>query len=225
MIENLQSINVFSPSYVEILLSLLVSLVCSYAISLIYRYTYRGVGYSLSFVHSIVFLSLITTLVIIGIGNNLARAFGLVGALSIVRFRTAVKDTADLVYIFLSLALGMSAGIGYHKLAFTGTGIIGLVLVIFSKTSDTILSSNRYLLQFNLSGNENTEPQFFVKLIDNYCSQYDIMNIRTDEINKSIVYSYNVRMRRIENADKMIRELRNVPGISSVNMFFDQQTV
>lgn len=225
MIENLQSFNVFSPSYLEILFSLLISLICSYVISVIYRYTYRGPGYSVSFVHSIVFLSLITTLVIMGIGNNLARAFGLAGALSIIRFRTAVKDTADLVYIFLSLALGMSAGIGYYKLTFIGTVIIGLVLIIFSKTGSGIFNTSRYLLQFQLAQTDKNNSEIFIKLLSTHCSNFELMNIRTDEINNSLIYSYNIRMKNIENAEQMIRELKNLQGLNSVNLFFDQQTV
>ena len=82
MIENLQTVNVFAPSFAQIITNVLISLVCSFTISLIYRYTYRGPGYTESFANSIVFLAVITTLVIMVIGNNLARAFGLVGALS-----------------------------------------------------------------------------------------------------------------------------------------------
>ena len=87
MLESLTSVNVFSPSLTDIVGNILISLICSFIVSLIYRFTYKGPGYTESFVHSIVFLSVITSLVIMVIGNNLARAFGLVGALSIIRFR------------------------------------------------------------------------------------------------------------------------------------------
>ena len=98
----------------------------NFIVPLIYRFTYKGPGYSESF-----FLSVITSLVIMVIGDNLARAFGLVGTLSIIRFRTAIKDTMDIVYIFLGLTIGMAAGIGYHKIAIAGTIMIGLILMLF----------------------------------------------------------------------------------------------
>ena len=85
------------------------------------------------------------------IGNNLARAFGLVGALSIIRFRTAIKDTVDIVYIFLGLAIGMAAGVGYHKAAIAGTVMIGLILILFSKSNFRYFRSNQYILQFSYS--------------------------------------------------------------------------
>lgn len=225
MFENLQSVTVFSPSFTEILLGLLLSFLCSFIISVVYRYTYKGVGYSQSFVHSLVFLSLITTLVIMTIGNNLARAFGLVGALSIIRFRTAIKDTSDLVYIFLSLALGLSAGVGYYKLTITGTILIGLLLILFAKTGNGAFNTNRYLLQFKMVGDKITGQKPFISPLEQYCSFYEIMNIRSDEINKAMVYSYNIRLKKISDAELMIDMLRQIDGIKDVNMFFDQQPI
>ena len=77
---------------------------------------------------SLVTLAMITAVVIMAIGNNLARAFGLVGAMSIIRFRTAVKDTQDLVFIFLALAMGSAAGVGFHRLAVVATLVVGATL-------------------------------------------------------------------------------------------------
>lgn len=223
MFENLQSIDVFSPTFVEIFLNLMTSLVCSLVITVIYRYTYQGVGYSRSFVNSFIFLSMITALVIMSIGNSLARAFGLVGALSIIRFRTAIKDTSDLVYIFLALAIGMSSGVGYYNLTFTGTIIIGIILVIVSKTERGFLSSSRYLLQFKITGNTGSESDAYIKTLDRFCSHYEIMNIRTDEANTAKIYSFSISLKRLKDADAFINELQTVQGLQEVNLFFDQQ--
>jgi len=225
MIENLQSIDVFSPTFVEIFLNLMTSLICSLVVTFIYKYTYQGVGYSRSFVNSFIFLSMITALVIMSIGNSLARAFGLVGALSIIRFRTAIKDTSDLVYIFLALAIGMSSGVGYYNLAITGTIIISLILVIVSKTERGFLTSSRYLLQFRITGSAGQGSDTYLKAMDSYCSHFEIMNIRTDDANDAKIYSYSISLKRLQNADAFINELRTVPGLQDVNLFFDQQVV
>ena len=97
MLQDFQNILIFSITIGEVIGNIMVALICSFIISLVYRWTYRGTSYSVSFVNSIVSLAMITALVIMVIGNNLARAFGLVGAMSIIRFRTAVKDTQDIV--------------------------------------------------------------------------------------------------------------------------------
>lgn len=225
MLENLQSLSLFSPSVSEILINLSVSLICSFIISLIYKYTYNGIGYSQSFVNSIIFLSLITSMVIMIIGNNLARAFGLVGALSIIRFRTAIKDTSDIVYIFLGLGLGMSAGVGYHKLAIIGTLFIGTVLILFSKSKNEIFKSGNYLLQFTYKSAAATAEKEFPPVLDNFCSRFEIVNVRSDEFEGALIYSYHVQFKRGRQPDDFIRALQSVPGTMDVNIFFDQQTI
>lgn len=222
MLENLQTINVFSPSFADVLVNILISLVCSFAISLIYRFTYRGPGYSESFVDSIVFLSVITTIVIMIIGNNLARAFGLVGALSIIRFRTAIKDTLDIVYIFLALAIGMASGVGYHKLAIAGTVIIGTIFIIFSFKKSPLFLSRPYMLQFTCSS-YNSESNPFMEVLYSYCKSFELINIRSNEIDESFEYSYYIHVKKNKDTNGLMYDLKKVQGIRSINLFFDQQ--
>ncbi len=221
MLENLQSVNVFSPNLSEIIGNILVSLICSFVISMIYRYTYKGTGYSESFAHSIVFLSTITSLVIMVIGNNLARAFGLVGALSIIRFRTAIKDTIDIVYIFLGLAIGMAAGVGYHKAAIAGTIIIGLILIIFTKSNFRYFRSNQYILQFGYS-NGNPLGDEFSEILSRYCINYEIINIRTNPDN-TIDYTFYLRIKKSLDSKYIIDDLQKIGGVQKLNLYFDQQ--
>jgi uncharacterized membrane protein YhiD involved in acid resistance len=222
MFENLQSVNVFSPTFAEIIINVTVSLICSFAISLIYRFTYRGPGYSQSYVNSIVFLSVITALVIMIIGNNLARAFGLVGALSIIRFRTAVKDTMDIVYIFLSLAIGMAGGVGYYKLAFVGTLVIGTILIVFSRNTFSFFPSNQYMLQFIFINNQ-ADSKSFLSVFSGYCKNYETINIRSNEIENSFEYSYYLRLKKNKEINMLMHDLQKVEGIKNLNLFFDRQ--
>jgi len=121
MPQDFQGILNLSVTFSDVLANLMVSLVCGLIIAFFYKLTYKGAGYTNSFIVSLVVLSLITTVIIMVIGNNLARAFGLVGAMSIIRFRTAVKETLDIIFIFFSLAIGMAAGIGLPSIAIGGT--------------------------------------------------------------------------------------------------------
>ena len=126
MFEEYQNLAVFPNSTADVLANLVVAFLCGLMMSIVYRLTYRGPSYSVTFVNSLVLLSIISAIVIMVIGNNIARAFGLVGAMSIIRFRTAIRDTMDLVFIFLSLALGMACGVGLNLLALLGTGFGGI---------------------------------------------------------------------------------------------------
>jgi len=222
VLENFQTVNVFSPSLAEIILNVFVTTICGFVISLIYRFTYRGPGYSESFVNSIVLLGVITTLVIMVIGNNLARAFGLVGALSIIRFRTAIKDTMDIVYIFFALAIGMAGGVGYHKLAIAGTIIVGLILIIFSKEKISFFLSNQYMLQCVYSnGDPDMNP--ITKIITDYCISFEVINIRSNEIDDTFEFSYYIRMKKNKDVNQLLYDLQKVKGIKNLNLFFDQQ--
>lgn len=221
MLENLQSINIFSPTLSEIVSNIIISLICSFIVSIIYRFTYKGPGYSESFVHSVIYLSIITSFVIMVIGNNLARAFGLVGALSIIRFRTAIKDTVDIVYIFLGLAIGMAAGVGYHKLAIVGTIMIGAVLIIFSKSNYRYFLSNQYILQFSYSNGEPLGEKFSEVLLK-FCKSYETINIRTLP-DGTIEYTFYLRIRKNLDSKLIIDELQKIKGIQKLNLYFDRQ--
>src|SRR5690606_36700205 len=128
----LVNIFIFRLTPLEAIINLISALACGIAISFFYRLIFRGVSYSSSYVISVIMLFMITALVIMVIGNNLARAFGLVGAMSIIRFRTAIKDTQDIMYIFFALAAGLACGAGMYLIALTGTLFIGVTLVIIS---------------------------------------------------------------------------------------------
>ena len=224
MLENLQSINVFAPTISEIIINISISLMCSFFITFIYRMSYKGPGYSDSFVNSIIFLSLITSFVIMVIGNNLARAFGLVGAMSIIRFRTAIKETLDIVYIFFGLAIGMAAGVGYHRLAIVGSLFIGTILFLFSKTNLFTLRKEQYLLQFSFFLNEEKAAEY-LPVLDNFCSRYDIINIKSGEDSSLAEYAYYVSFKKKINANRFVEALRNVSGVKNINLFFDEEKV
>lgn len=111
-------INLFALSYTEMAVNILVAMLLGFIISYLYRTTHRGLSYSQSFTLTILFVTVIVAVVMMVIGGSLARAFALVGALSIIRFRTVIKDTKDTSYVFLALAIGMAAGTSNYFLAF-----------------------------------------------------------------------------------------------------------
>ena len=133
----LSNINAFST--LDVLLALGLSFVLGLFIFLIYKKTYQGVMYSDSFGVSLIAMSMITSLVIIAVTSNVVLSLGMVGALSIVRFRTAIKEPMDIAFLFWSIAVGIVLGAGLLPLAIIGSVIIGIIIVIFStrKLGDT----------------------------------------------------------------------------------------
>ena len=126
-----------SVSYIDMILGLL----CSFAIGMfiywIYRKTFRGVVYSYNYNVSFVLMSMLTALIIMTISTNIVLSLGMVGALSILRFRTAVKDPLDIVYMFWSLTAGIASGAKMYPLALGGSLVIGLVIIWMSKRKVT----------------------------------------------------------------------------------------
>lgn len=212
-----------SITFREILTNISVALICGLIISFFYRLTYRGAGYAVSYLNSLVILPIITAIVIMVIGNNLARAFGLVGAMSIIRFRTAVKETLDIIYIFFSLAIGMAAGVAFHTLAFAGTFIVGIVLVILTKTNMSLTSRDEYLLQFYYVENGSSSETEYSKIIDKFCRNYKLINVKSAGNGNGIELSYYIRLKNKTDNAEFVRELKGVSGLNHVNLFFDEE--
>ena len=139
--------NVSEFSMIDTLLGLAAALVISLFIFVIYKKTLTGVMYSSSFALTLVGLSLVTTLVIMAVTSNVVLSLGMVGALSIVRFRTAIKEPVEIVFLFWSLASGIVIGAGMVPLAMIGSAIIGIVLLLFANRK---IHSNPYILVLNL---------------------------------------------------------------------------
>ena len=123
--------SVQSFSLLDTALALVVALALGLFIFLIYKKTFQGVLYSSTFGVSLVGLTLVTTLVILAVTSNVVLSLGMVGALSIVRFRTAIKDPLDIVYLFWALAAGIVTGAGQFPMAIVGSAVIGVVLLLF----------------------------------------------------------------------------------------------
>jgi uncharacterized membrane protein YhiD involved in acid resistance len=222
-VTTLDNTAVFPITGLQIILNIVVAVVCGFAISLVYRNTYRGPGYSIAFANSIVLLTMITSLVIMTIGSNVARAFGLVGAMSIIRFRTAVKDTQDIVYVFFALAIGMAAGGGYFNIAFTGTACVAVVIYVTAWATRSVLHKQEYLLQVAYDANGDEVPAF-VRLLRQYCRSHQVINTRSvGEDGGRLEVAYYVKLRDRSEGDRFVRELRQADGVSHVNLYFDEE--
>lgn len=137
MVEELQKVIAIISQYENLSLPILamtmaVSLSCGFAIYLLYRYFYRGVVYSDNFAVLIVLVSGITSFIILTIGANLVLSLGMVGALSIVRFRAPVKDPLDVGFLYWAIAVGVAAGARLYLVAIVGTVAVGLIYIVMT---------------------------------------------------------------------------------------------
>ncbi|HBC46965.1 MAG TPA: hypothetical protein DEO84_02925 [candidate division Zixibacteria bacterium] len=224
MFDNLQNIDLFPATVSEIILNILVALICGLFLGRLYKNINRGRGYSIGFVHAIVLLGMITSVVIMVVGNNLARAFGLVGTLSIIRFRTAIKDTQDLVFIFFALSMGLAAGAGFYKIAFIGTLFISLIIYTLSKTSILTPKQRDYLLQFFCANNGDQSPEY-LRVFDEYCRNHKVINIKSVDSRDMLEVSYYIRFKDNQKSSQFMQALQKVRGIEDINLYFDEEEV
>ncbi len=147
--------NISEFSAVDTVIGLVFALLIGLYIFTIYKKTLTGVMYSSGFALTLVGLSLVTTLVIMAVTSNVVLSLGMVGALSIVRFRTAIKEPVEIVFLFWSLAIGIVIGAGMIPLAVIGSAIIGIIFLLFANRKN---HNNPYILVLNCT-NEQAETE------------------------------------------------------------------
>lgn len=220
MFEQFQSLELFPVNVFDIFGNLMVALVCSLTIAMVYRFIYKGSSYSVTYVNSLVLLTLVTSVVMLVIGNNLARAFGLVGAMSIIRFRTAVRDVQDIVFIFFALSVGMASGVGLHVIALAGTVIISLVATILITFNFGNPRKTEYLMQIMYSSTAENDKELNV-FLRKYCKRSKLVNLKNME-GDDVEAFYQVAYRSRKNSPEILRELKKVNSVKKVSLFFDE---
>ena len=161
----LESVTGFS--LLEVLLAMLFAVIVGLFIFWVYKKTFTGILYSSGFALTLIGLTLVTTLVIIAVTSNVVLSLGMVGALSIVRFRTAIKEPMEIVFLFWSIAVGIVIGAGMIPLAVLGSVIIGIILLIFANRKNV---ENAYILVLNCENEEaeNTAAELLKNTVKKY---------------------------------------------------------
>ena len=151
-------------TFTDVAIVLALGFVLSAAIAWIYRATHQGTSYAQSFAQTLVIMGMVTALIMLIIGSNIARAFSLIGALSIIRFRNAVKETRDVGFMFLAMAIGMACGTRFYMLATFATAVFAAALTLMYKLDAFKKSVSERILRVRLpSGKdcqETLEPVF-----------------------------------------------------------------
>ena len=198
-----------SFSIPDILAALFVSFALGLFIYFVYTKTYKGVMHSSSFGISLIAMNLITTLVILTVSSNLIASLGMVGALSIVRFRTVVKEPLDLVYLFWSITAGIVVGTGLIPLGLIGSIVIGLILFIFvnRKTNDT-----PYVVVVSCAGDES-ESQAMTLLK----GQTKKHVVKAKSVSKEGV-ELTVEVRLKESSSAFVNALLGVEGVANATL-------
>ena len=200
-------------------LSILFLIVMAFAVGLfiywVYKKTYRGVMFSANFGLTLVLMTVITAPVVTCIRNSLQLSMGMVGALSIVRFRTAVKDPLDTAYMFWALTMGILLGAGQYFL--TALTVVGIAVVMFVLRGLTSKTADSYLLVMHLSGNGEASAQTLLRQI-----RYQKLKSKTITA-RGIEVTYEVR---VEKSEAFLNKLLSLDGVNEASLVaYQSETV
>tara|TARA_B100001121_G_C18561344_1_gene560469 strand:+ start:198 stop:866 length:669 start_codon:yes stop_codon:yes gene_type:complete len=204
------SINLASASNItaiEILSALFFSLLCSVIIAWTYKSTFQGVLYQHSYLVSLVLASVITSSVIMVISGNLILSLGMVGALSIVRFRSAIKDPLDIVFMFWAITVGIANGIGMIKLSIIATLLISLVCFILYKIPKT-LEPHVLILKYDKADMDN-----ILQIIRKNSLSNKLISQTANLGQGEVVYKI-----RPKDNDNLLKEIRALKGINEASL-------
>ncbi len=215
--------NTTNVYFFDAVINILIAFVVGFIISSVYRITYKGYSYSSSFVNTVVIITMVTAIVIMIIGDNLARAFGLVGAMSIIRFRAAVKDTRDIAFVFFGLAAGMAVGAGSIMLAMVGTILISIIILILYYTNYGYIYHKELILRFWMQAELNDE-QPYLPVFKKYLSQHSLMYMRSARLGQFLEVSFSIRFKREDDQQAFISELSAREGIERVSLIMGEES-
>lgn len=201
--------NVTEFSAVDTLIGMVFALVIGLFIFLVYKKTFSGVMYSTGFAMTLVGLALVTTLIIMAVTSNVVLSLGMVGALSIVRFRAAIKEPMEIVYLFWAIAVGIVIGAGMIPLAVIGSAIIGVILILFANRK---IHENPYILILNCN-DEKTEEKALA-LAEQAVARF---LVKSKTVNASgIELTAEIRMK--DAATSFVNRLSALEGISNATL-------
>ncbi len=195
-----------SFSLTDTIIALVLAFVVGLFIMLIYKKTFKGVMYSNSFCVSLLALTLVTTLVILAVTSNIVLSLGMVGALSIVRFRTAIKEPLDIVFLFWSVAAGIVLGAGLLPLAIIGSILVGIILVIFVN-KDT--KDNPYILIVNLQ--DDSIENSILSFVKEKCKKYIVKSKTVSQAG----LEFTLELRLSDMSTEFINTISKLEGVKN----------
>lgn len=198
--------NVTSVSVLDMIIALVIAFGLGMFIFFVYKKTYSGVMYSSSFGTTLIALTMITTVVILAVTSNVVLSLGMVGALSIVRFRTAIKEPLDIAFLFWSIAVGIVLAAGMIPLALIGSVVIGVILLVFVNRKS---HSNPYIVVVKCDGyeSEKNAKAFLDKNVERCV-------VKSKTAQKGSV-ELNMEIRLKDDNTDFVNALSDISGVSS----------
>nr|BFD65851.1 hypothetical protein HAGR004_08730 [Bdellovibrio sp. HAGR004] len=212
-----------NPTWISVVYAFLLSFILGTALAVAYVRTFRGLSYSLNFLHGLILLPIVIAIAMQAIGDNVARGIGMIGALSLLRFRTNVKDPRDMFFIFASLAVGLASGVHAYGIAIIGAVCFISALLVLQRSPFASGPQFDGLLRLNLSrsGDDQREVE---SILGQSCRHFALATIREVAQGDRLDFSYQVRLNPRATSADLVEQLGKVPSVRGLN-FMNQESV
>jgi len=204
-------------SVTDVVISLILSFVLCAGIGWVYQITHRGASYTQSYVHTLVLNGMVVAIIMLVIGSNIARAFALIGSLSIIRFRNAVKETRDVGFIFFSMAIGMAGGTKFYLLALIAAVIISLAILIMSRFNWFARKVVSQILKIQVT-NEAQFDTLFDPVFLKYTSSSELISVDSVHSGMLTELTYSVGLKHPDKIQEFLGEIKRLNGNQRVTL-------
>jgi hypothetical protein len=217
---HLFSTGLSAVTWEQVLLSLLLAFVLGKVVATTYERTHFGLSFSRSFSQSLVLGAVVGAMLMLAIGDNLARGLGILGTMALVRFRTNVPDSRDMIFIFAALAAGVAAGVRSYPVALVGT--LGFAVAAHALNWEPAKLRQRFdgMLRFWLA-RDNAHWQAVQDALDVHCERVALVAMRELAQGDTIEYAYQFKLRRSATRDELFKALGAVPGTGGISFMVE----
>lgn len=200
-------------SVTDVLIALTLSFVLTTIIGTVYQRTHKNISYSQSFVQTLVLVAMVLAVIMLVVGSNIARAFALVGALSVVRFRNAIKETRDVGFVFLAMAIGMTVGTRFYVLAIGATIFICAALMIMHRFDWFHLDIQRQLIKVQVPADDGTNTSYteaVERILADNCDEFELVSVDSVRGGALTEMAYTAHMKKGVTGAGVVGKLREV---------------
>ena len=208
----------------ELLTALGLSFFLCMAVAYFYRETHRGLSYSVSFVHTMILMGVTVSIIMLIIGSNIARAFALVGALSIIRFRTAIKEPRDVAFIFMTMAIGMATGTGFYLAAIVFAIFVCAMVYFLQRFDVGSATAGEVLLKIHLPENLDYHTVFNEVFLE-HLHDHSLISVETIRGGSLLELVYSIQFKGAADETAFLNALRAINGNNKVAIMMGQENV
>ena len=216
--------SVQNPTLLSVTYSVCLSFLLSNCIAYTYKETFQGLSYSRNFLQALILSSIVTAIAMQAIGDNIARGFGMMGALAIIRFRSSLKDPKDMSFVFATLSIGMACGVYSYQIAVVGAA--GFCLSAFAIKSLPFSKETHFdgLLKFNMESISEQRLEL-EKILNDNCKHFALVTLREVAQGSRLDYAYQVKLKKGKESSSFVEKIKEIGSVKGLTLLLQESTV